>query len=651
MAEVAVHPGGPEQARRLVAAKLRVPRPLTPLAPRPRILDLLRAAVDRSFVVLVTGPSGIGKTVALTEWAAAETRPVAWVTVDNRDNDPQRLWPHVAAALAWATGDPALEAPAADVEPGGDEYVAALADRLVEQNARPVLVLDEYEHIVNRDVHDRLDLLTRICADRLTLVIAARGRPAVPVERLGPAGRLARVSWADLRFDADEARGLFEAHGRAVGPDRVEELVAVTDGWASGLTLAAVRLRAGVEPGALVAELRRGDPELTDYLLDHVWRALDPDLREFVLDTAVLTRFTVPLADAVRERADSAGFVDRLRRDGLFLAASDGELHYQRLFRQSLALRLAGTDPERARRLHRAAARRYRLDGHPEEAVDHALLARDHRLALDLLDTLFDEWFAAGRLVTLEQWLGALPDEAIAAGPRLIDRGLNLWCTLGRFDERDRWARLRRPGADREARAEDAWRLCLPRERGDFVTALRQSRAFLGRDAHALGIGWIQVRISVARTLLLAGRLGECERLLAEIETGHDPPAPAPLRVTLHGLYGLAAHLGGDAPTARHRAGEVDRALAECPTRPRPRAAPETVILRAALAADRDEDGPALLAELIDAAPGFGTDHSMAAFASLLLARTLADRGDTADAAPDSRRPTRCSPRARTRSA
>ncbi|MGW1667090.1 nuclear transport factor 2 family protein, partial [Streptomyces microflavus] len=103
---------------------------------------------------------------------------------------------------------PDLERSAAGPEPGSAEYVAALANRVVAHHARPILILDEYEHIVERDIHDRLELLTRVCADRLTLVVAARNRPALPVERLEPAGRLARVSWTELRFDADEARDL-----------------------------------------------------------------------------------------------------------------------------------------------------------------------------------------------------------------------------------------------------------------------------------------------------------------------------------------------------------------------------------------------------------------------------------------------------------
>ncbi|MFI1384317.1 LuxR C-terminal-related transcriptional regulator [Embleya sp. NPDC020886] len=648
MAQPAVHPS-PEPAHRPIAAKLRAPRPLTPVVPRPRVDALLRAAVDRSFVVFLAGPSGIGKTVALTRWAAGATGPVAWVTLDNRDNDPRRLWPHVAAALGRATGDPGLESAIEGPDPGSDAYVAALADRIVAHkphephephgplDTRPVLILDEYEHIVERDIHDRLDLLTRICADRLTLVIAARSRPPIPVERLGPAGRLAVLSWTQLRFDHDEAHELFtDGYRLDLTHDDTRELLAATDGWASGLTLAAIRLRDGAAPDAVVAALHRGDPTTTDYLLDHVWRELDSEMREFVLETAVLPRFTVPLADAVRGRTDSADFVDRLRRDGLFLADTDGVLHYQRLFRRSLAQRLDTGDPERAGRLHRRAAHQHARHGRPEEAVEHALAARDHHLAADLLDRHFDHWFAAGHLVTLEQWLGALPDEAIVLAPRLHERALNLWCSLGRFDERDRWDRARRPGTERELHAANAWRLCLPREQGDFGSALRRSRALLAADERTLGIVWTQVRISVARTLLLAGRLGECVRLLTEIETARtDPPPPAPLRVTLHGLSGLAAHLAGDSAGARRRAAEVERALAECRSRPRPRAVPETVILRALLAPDPTParpgdtpDGPDLLAALIDADPGLGNDRSMAVFASLLLARTLGERGD-----------------------
>ncbi|WP_344914945.1 LuxR C-terminal-related transcriptional regulator [Streptosporangium oxazolinicum] len=749
-----------------------MPRPLSPLLPRPRIRDRLRTAVEESIVVLLVGPSGIGKTAELVQWSAVESRPVAWVNVDGRDNDPERFWRHVAGALAGATGEQAPPHPSATLVHGSDVHVSALADHILERRHRPVLVLDEYEHVVDPEIHDRLDLLIRACGDGLTTVIAGRVRPPLRLERLLLASRLSAITWSDLRFDPRETRDLLaEVFGVVADARTATALVSATEGWAGGLMLAGAHLRASGETAVLTdgesrfvrdfVRDREGHPRpdgagtacagdlvharevaagsgggfvhareavagsvggfvpegkaaagaveglvhareaLIGYLLDYVWAGLDPEIREFLLDTAVLGRFCAALADAVRGRDDSAELLDRLRGDGVFLVAEDASgtwVRYQRLFRQALAHRRESTDPGRARMAHRSAARWHTVHGSRDEAVDHALLAGDHGTAAEMLRELFDDYYRAGRLTALEQWLSALPDEEIGKRPGLAGRGLHLWCSLGRFDERDRWSRAVSPGYGDGGpiRPEDAWRLCLPRERGDLPLALRQGLTLLRREKTAAPISPLvrtQARIGVARTLLLAGRLAECGRLLDQIEAlWTTTPLPPPLRATVHGIAGLAAHLAGDRTAAVAHAGRVHIALTECRTRPRPRVAPEGVILRAVIAdgegrstgvvraggKDRrggvvqageeghdttrpvsppwsrsvvqaggeghdggvaragGEDGGdavARLEELVDAPPGFGADTTMGAFALLFLARALAGRADTGRAA------------------
>lgn len=629
-----------ERIEHLVAAKLRVPEPLSPLLARPGVAKRLCAAVEQSMVVLLVGPSGIGKTAELVQWSAVTARPLAWITIDGRDNDPLRLWSHVAGALAMAAGSPALHPPAM-FAPGSDVFVGALADRVREQELRPVLVLDEYEHVVNPEIHDQLDLLIRACGERLTTVIASRVRPPLRLERLLLSGRLSTFTWPDLRFDAAEAQRLLaKVFDVTVDPRTMTALASAVDGWAGGLMLAGAHLRAGEDAELLASQLAEGREELGDFLLDHVWSGLAPATREFLLDTAVLGRFCPALADAVRGRGDSAELLDQVRRDGLFLVAEDGSggwVRYQRLFRHALMHRLEATNPKRVRVLHRSAAKWHVAHAGHEKAVDHAILARDYTFAASLLQELFDDHYQTGRLVTLEQWLSAFPDEEIGKNSRLLTRALNLWCSLGRFDERDRWSRL---GAveyrdQRPSRPEDAWRLCLPREQGDLALALRQGRALLRSDRsvseHPLVAS--QSRISVARTLLLAGQLAGCRRLLNEV-AALGVEAPPPLRAIMHGIAGLAAHLAGERSAAVAHAAQVHHALGECQAHPTPRLAPESIILRA-LMADEDGDsvGVTLLEDLVGAYPGLGTDKTMRAFALILLARALVGRTATERAA------------------
>src|SRR5690606_6494699 len=161
--------------------------------------------------------------------------------------------------------------------------------------------------------------------------------PPLQFERLMLAGKLSTFGWSDLRFDAEEAQGLLaKVFGVAVDAEVAATVNAAVDGWAGGLMLTGPSLQSGEIEGAFPGGPEEVPDPASDYLLDHVWIGLSASLRDFLLDTAALGRFCPALADAVRERTDSAELLDRLRLDGLFLVREGGPgtwLRYQRLFR------------------------------------------------------------------------------------------------------------------------------------------------------------------------------------------------------------------------------------------------------------------------------------------------------------------------------
>jgi hypothetical protein len=82
----------------LLATKLHVPRPRPGFVLRPRLLERLQEGMEQQ-VVLVCTPAGFGKTSLLADWARRDRRPVAWLSLDEADNDPARFWRHLVAAL------------------------------------------------------------------------------------------------------------------------------------------------------------------------------------------------------------------------------------------------------------------------------------------------------------------------------------------------------------------------------------------------------------------------------------------------------------------------------------------------------------------------------------------------------------------------
>ena len=78
-------------------SKLHPPIPRAEIVERKVLVRRLRASAA-PFLSIVA-PPGYGKTTLLSQWAEASDSPVAWVSVDERDNDPSVLLAHVATAI------------------------------------------------------------------------------------------------------------------------------------------------------------------------------------------------------------------------------------------------------------------------------------------------------------------------------------------------------------------------------------------------------------------------------------------------------------------------------------------------------------------------------------------------------------------------
>ena len=95
----------------VVGTKLRVLRRAEQVL-RHRLLGMLEAGLDCQ-VNLVSAPAGYGKTILLSQWLTSEETngAFAWVSLDEQDNDPIRLWRHIVEALGHGVPGKGLAAP------------------------------------------------------------------------------------------------------------------------------------------------------------------------------------------------------------------------------------------------------------------------------------------------------------------------------------------------------------------------------------------------------------------------------------------------------------------------------------------------------------------------------------------------------------
>jgi LuxR family transcriptional regulator, maltose regulon positive regulatory protein len=408
----------------LVASKLVAPAPRAELIPRADLLSLLQASLQVK-LCLVEAPAGFGKTTLLAQWrAVAGGGRVAWVSLDEGDNDPTRFWVYIVEALRTVEPDVGAAALEALRRPSADPYRAVLPGLLNELSrigSPLVLVLDDHHLITNPACHQTLAFFLDHLPTTVHLVLATRVEPPLPVARMRARGELAELRVADLQFTGEEALALLNGSmGLQLAADDVARVMERTEGWPAGLYLAGLSLRGRRDVSAFIAAFQGDNRHVADYLSAEVLERQPRKVRDFLLRTSVLKRLCGPLCDAVLEADGSAGLLVELERSNLFLVALDDRrewYRYHHLFAQLLRLELASREPALLAALHRRAAAWHRQAGNLDEAIHHAGAAGEFTEAAALIARHWLTYWRRGQRATVARWLDGLPDEAIMANP------------------------------------------------------------------------------------------------------------------------------------------------------------------------------------------------------------------------------------------
>ncbi len=405
--------------------KLHAPRSRREWVERAPLTRYLAGTTAR--LVLVAAPAGSGKTTLVAQWcsSAGEGRRFAWVSLDRCDDDPGGLWWHVVSALQRACpeidGDAILSALRAPAQDMAGSVLPILLNELSALAAPVALVLDDYHEIKNGSCHDQIAFLLHHLPPAAQIVLITRADPPLPLARLRTAGELVEIRQHELRFTPADAAALVHAVAdvQLTEPD-VADLVARTEGWPTGLYLAALSLRGHPAPGAFVRQFAGENRFVVDFLTEEVLSRQPEEIRQFLVRTSVLSRFCAPLCDAVTGSAGAADIIEMLDRENLFVVPLDDSrqwYRYHHLFAQMLRSQLARTEPGTAAALHERASAWHRRSGSVEEAVSHALAADDVAGAVDLIAR---DWYAyadAGRIATVRGLMRSVGDDRIAASP------------------------------------------------------------------------------------------------------------------------------------------------------------------------------------------------------------------------------------------
>ena len=407
-----------------VDAKLHRPPTRADWVDRERLIGRLERATQQP-VTLIAAPAGYGKTTLLAQWLAASQHPrVAWVSLDSGDNDARRLWRHLSLALERVGRSLPSDVGEVMADRVSGEVMSGLLPRLLRALAATpddvVIVFDDFHVLRDREVHDQVEKLIGNLPPQAHLVISTRADPGLRLGRLRASGRLAEIRAADLSFTLDEGAELLGGVGVRLADDSLARLVGRTEGWPAGLYLATLSLTGRDDPDAFVRQFDGGSRFVVDYLTEEVLAVHADDVREFIVTTSILERFSAPLCDYVSGSTGSAAILHELERTNLFLVPLDDDrrwFRFHHLFGAVARSELEVGGFDRARALHGRALEWFRDNGFVDEAVKHALAAGRSRDAAVLVRENWLAYVDVDRAATVAGWLDALGRPSVADDP------------------------------------------------------------------------------------------------------------------------------------------------------------------------------------------------------------------------------------------
>jgi LuxR family maltose regulon positive regulatory protein len=568
-----MHPPGSE----LLWSKLWPPVPRAGLVPRPGLQSLLQAGL-RGKLCLLSAPPGFGKTTLLAQWCAgAGADRVAWVSLDEGDNDPARLWVYVVEALRTVEPSVGRAALATLQRTVADLYRAVLPSLHSELSAvgsRLVLVLDDYHLVTNAACHQTLAFFLDHLPAGVHVVVSTRADSPLPLAKMRARGELAELRAADLQFTNEEASALLNGSmGLQLTTDDVERLAERTEGWAAGLVLAGLSLRGREDAGVFIASFHGDHRHVAEYLSAEALAHQPDQVRTFLLRTSVLERLSGPLCDAVLETEGSAGLLRELERSNLFLVPLDDHhqwYRYHQLFGQLLRVELGKREAVLLPALHRRAAAWYRRAGNIGEAIHHTAAAGEFNEAGALIARHWLTYWRRGRLATVTRWLDGLPDEAVTGDPAVafVAAWIGGFSGASKAETERRLAAADRPdyeGAPPDGISSLGFGVALTRATlvyDDVGRALRGARRAVAlADPEPPPLSWMALA-ALGHALYLSGQPAEAQPVLEELVPRVSAAEQPYVVVTALAVLSLIAGDEGRDCTAAAHAGHA-AALAE----------------------------------------------------------------------------------------
>jgi len=411
----------------ILNTKIEIPPVRGDIIQRKRLLRLISDNSDQK-VILVSAAAGFGKTTLLSQWAKQTSKQVVWFSIDENDDDVSCFFSYFIRALQqWKStvGTTSLNLLQVPQPPQLESILVLLLNEIHKLNDDITIILDDYHLISSARINQLLNFLIDHLPQNMHLILSSRSDPNLPISRWLSQKQLIEIRASDLIFTHGESDALLnKTLNLELSSNDVSRLKSRTEGWITGLQLAALSLKGYEDKVSFINQFHGDNRYIIDYLLEEVFHQQPEEIQKFLLYTSLLNRLHGSLCDSITGRENSTGLLESIEKQNMFLFTVDAAkkwYRYHQLFKDVLNQRLQhlpGID-HKQKELHQKAGEWFADHGIHDDAIDHFLLAENYKRALAMMEITAELKWLCGQQVKLLTWFEKLPPEYIQNHPHL----------------------------------------------------------------------------------------------------------------------------------------------------------------------------------------------------------------------------------------
>jgi LuxR family maltose regulon positive regulatory protein len=408
----------------LIKTKFFIPELQENLIEKNKVFEKLNEGLKKKLTI-ITAPAGFGKSTFITQWLKAKNIGAAWLSLDAEDNNLKRFLIYLIHSIQNIhknIGEESLSILKVPEKFSPDYALTMFINDLADFKKEVVLILDDFHVISDESIHKTLTFFINNLPANFHLYLVSRTIPEnIPLSLLRAKNNLVEINALNLRFDKEEIRLFFKNSDVKIDNNEVDLIEDKTEGWILALQMLLLSIREAEDKKTFIKELAINNRYIVDYLVEEILGRLNDETKDFLLKTAILSKFNISLCNTINGKTNAKELINELEKKNLFLIPLDSKkqwYRYNNLFKDLLFNYLKQDFSAEIPSLHKSATLWFEEQGLTEEAINHSLIIKDFVTCLRLLEKITPELFKNKETIQLFEWFKLLPEDIILTSPK-----------------------------------------------------------------------------------------------------------------------------------------------------------------------------------------------------------------------------------------